>query len=297
MRRIVGLFALFVSIMLVVPCFGTPVPPYPKMGLVGCWSFDEGSGVTAVDSSGIGNHGLIVNATYTGDDIPPQSQSGYSLIFNNTQSGNAYSYVTVPDNSSLRPNSGLTLAAWVKTNAVQQRACIIIGKQYGSIDWRDSYNLWYEWGLLNFYVKSQTSENRIFVAQPPTNEWHHVVGTYDGSFMRLYVDGVEQVNGTLTGSIDYTDNPVSIGADSDRADHTLEQGWNGLIDEVLIYNRSLTQAEILQIIPEFPSVLMLPLFMSATIIGVIAYTWRRRKQANSPFFRLSKSRHAFLEGK
>jgi len=101
--------------------------------------------------------------------------------------------------------------------------------------------------------------------------------------MRLYVDGVERVNGTFTGSIVYDSNPLSIGADSDRPDHTLEQGWDGYIDEVLIYNRSLTQAEIMQIIPEFPSVLMLPLFMSATIIGVIAYTWRRRKQANLSF--------------
>ena len=280
MRKIVTLTAVFVAIMMVVPCFAV-LPPVTD-GLVGCWDFDEGSGVTAIDSSGIGNHGLIVNATYTGDDIPPQSQSGYSLIFNNTQSGNAYSYVTVPDNSSLRPSSGLTLAAWIKTDITEQRSCVIISKQYGS-SYRDSFALLYGGGSVSFVLDSGADYRGISTAKPSVDEWHYIVGTYNGSSMRLYVDGVERVHDTFTGAIAYDDNPVLIGAACDNANHTPDAGWNGTIDDVMIYNRSLTQAEILQIIPEFPSVLMLPLFMSATIIGVIAYTWRRRKQANSPF--------------
>ncbi len=89
MRRLVILFAMGVLMVLLAPCFVSALPGVTE-GLLGCWNFNEGSGVTAVDSSGNENHGLIVNATYTGDDIPPQVLSGYSLRFNST-AGNAYS--------------------------------------------------------------------------------------------------------------------------------------------------------------------------------------------------------------
>jgi len=274
MRKIAFLFAVSVSIMLAVPCFAYSLPPVTD-GLVGCWEFDEGSGVTAVDSSGIGNHGLIVNATYS-DDIPPQTLSNYSLRFNSTW-GNAYSYVTIPDNSSLRPSSGLTLAAWVKAGTYEGRMRTIISKQIGS-GGGDSFVLWYhDDGNLWFDVGGV---GHIMTGQPPANEWHQIVATYNGTLMQLYVDGVEKVSSAATGSIPYDNNTVLIGADSNQADHTPDAGWNGTIDDVLIYNRALSQAEIAQIIPEFPSVLTLSLFMSATIIGVIVYTRRHRKQVN-----------------
>jgi hypothetical protein len=278
MRKIAGLFAVFVSIMLVAPCFAYSLPPVTD-GLVGCWKFDEGSGVTAIDSSGSFNDGLMVNTTYSAD-TPPQSLSTFALRFNNTYSGNAYSYVTIPDSLSLRPSSGLTLAAWVKTDTNEGRLRVIISKQYGSSN-HDSFVLWcHDDGRLWFSLEGV---GVIQSGQPPLNEWHHIVATYNGSFMRLYMDGVEQSSGAATGSILYDNNTVLIGADSNQADHTPDEGWSGAIDEVLIYNRALNETEIAQIIPEFPSVLTLSLFMSATIVGVIVYTRRRRKQANFSF--------------
>jgi hypothetical protein len=277
MRKIAFLFTVFASTMLVVTCIAYSAPSVTD-GLVGCWKFDEGSGVTAVDSSGNGNNGLIVNATYS-NDIPSQALSNYSLIFNST-GGNAYSYVAIPDNSSLRPSSGLTLAAWVKAGTYEGRMRTVVSKQYGDST-ADSFVLWYhDDGNLWFDVGGV---GPILIVQPPADEWHHIVATYNGSFMRLYVDGVEKVNSTATGSIPYDANPVLIGADSNQADHTPDAGWNGTIDDVLIYNRALNETEIAQIIPEFPSALTLALFMSTTIIGVIVYSTRRRKQANLSF--------------
>ncbi len=276
--RIVSCLIVFVSIVLAVPCFAAL--PSVTDGLVGCWDFDQGSLVTAMDMSGNGNDGIMVNTTYS--DPPPGSLSTASLSFNTNQTGYAYSYVTILDSPSLRPNSSLTLAAWVKTDAEQQRSCCIVTKRYGS-SYRNSFGLWYQYGDLRFVLEDGVTHPYISIAQPPANEWHHIVATYNGSLMRLYVDGLERVNKTFSGTILYDDNPVLIGADCDNADHIPDAGWNGLIDEVLIYNRSLSQAEIAQIIPEFPSVLMLPLFMSATIIGVITYRWRRRKQIHLPF--------------
>jgi hypothetical protein len=281
MRRIVSLFTVLAAITLAVPCFAAL--PSVTDGLVGCWDFDEGSMVTAMDMSGNGNDGMMVNTTYSD---PPESISTASLYFNGTQAGYAYSYVTIPDSPSLRPNSSLTLAAWVKTDTNETGSCPIIAKQYGS-SWHNSFGLWYQYGTLRFAIEDgivNPLTSVISTAQPPANEWHHIVATYDGSFIRLYVDGVERVNRTFTESILYDGNLVLIGADCDNTDHIPDYGWHGNIDEVLIYSRALNQTEISQIIvPEFPSVLLLPLFMSATIIGVIVHTRRHRKQANLSF--------------
>jgi hypothetical protein len=277
MRKIAVLFAVLVSILLVIPSLAYSQPSVTE-GLVGCWNFEEGSGVTAIDSSGNGNNGLIVNATYS-TDTPSQSLSTFSLNFNNTEAGYAYSYVTIPDSPSLRPNSSLTLAAWVKAGTFQARMRHIISKQLDS--WGgDSFVLWYMGdGNIWFDVGGV---GHIITAEPTANEWHHIGATYDGSFMRLYVDGVEKVNSTKSGSIPYDDSPVLIGADDNDADNIPDEGWNGTIDEVLIYNRALNQTEIAQIIvPEFPSVLTLSLFMLTTMVGVIAYTRRHRKQART----------------
>jgi hypothetical protein len=277
MRKIAGLFAVAISVMLLSSCSAYS-PSSVADGLVGCWNFEEGSGVTAVDSSGNGNNGLIVNATMSAD-IPPQALSNYSLLFNSTW-GNAYSYVTIPDNSSLRPSSGLTLAAWVKAGTYEGRMRTIISKQYGNST-ADSFVLWYhDDGNLWFDVGGV---GHIQIVQPPANEWHHVVATYNGTFMRLHVDGVERASNAATGSIPYDGDPVLIGADSNQVDHTPDAGWNGTIDDVLIYNRALNQTEITQIIPEFPSVLPLSLFMLTAIVGVIVYMRRHRKQAIPSF--------------
>jgi hypothetical protein len=281
MRKIAGLFAVFISLMLVAPCFAYALPPVTN-GLVGCWKFDEGSGVTAVDSSSNGNNGVIVNQTYSTDTIS-QSLSSFSLRFNTTQEGYAYSYVTIPDSPSLRPSSGLTLAAWVKTDTYHYSVRHIISKQYGD-GASDSYMLYYYSGNLVFVFQSGVGGVwSIQTGTPTDNVWHHIVATYDMSSMRLYVDGVEKTSMATTESILYDNKPVLIGADCNNAEHISDEGWDGFIDEVLIYNRALSQAEIMQVMPEFPSVLTLSLFMSATIIVVIVYTKRIRKQANLSF--------------
>ncbi len=74
--------------------------------------------------------------------------------------------------------------------------------------------------------------------------WHHVAGTYDGAFVRLYVDGVEQGAGTATsGSIKYglspTDN-LTLG----RFNGSCTISYAGLLDEIEIFNRALSATEI-----------------------------------------------------
>ena len=77
------------------------------------------------------------------------------------------------------------------------------------------------------------------------NEWHHVVGTYDGANNRLYVDGVEDTGspGVHSGKIDINGEPVYIGENGQR----MGREWNGLIDDVRIYSYALTEAEVKEV--------------------------------------------------
>ena len=74
------------------------------------------------------------------------------------------------------------------------------------------------------------------------NEWHHLVGTYDGSAIRLYVDGEEDPASPVayTGPIHADDFPVWIGANAERPG----RGFIGRIDDVQIYCRPLEAAEV-----------------------------------------------------
>jgi len=71
-------------------------------------------------------------------------------------------------------------------------------------------------------------------------KWHHVVATYDGTRMSLYIDGELLASESATGNISVNDEPVYIGADPEKPGRE----WNGLIDDVRIYSYALSEAEI-----------------------------------------------------
>ena len=73
----------------------------------------------------------------------------------------------------------------------------------------------------------------------PPNVWSHLAATYDGTAVRLYVNGVQVASRAQTGSIATSTNPLSIGGDPIHG-----QGFVGRIDEVRVYNRALTTGEI-----------------------------------------------------
>lgn len=113
--------------------------------------------------------------------------------------------------------------------------------------------------------------------------WSYVTATYNATTgdVKLYVDGTEV--STTRNTLRVPNPNPSYNMHIGVTGGPLTMYFKGSIDEVRVYNRTLTPAEITQIIPEFPSVLPLALFTSATIIGVIVYTSRRRKQTISTF--------------
>src|SRR5262249_14256211 len=80
----------------------------------------------------------------------------------------------------------------------------------------------------------------------PLNEFTHVAGTYDGTTMRLYVNGVLDSSATTTlGPLQITSTPLIIG--SSQRNGVEQTFFQGLVDEVEIFNRALTPDEILAI--------------------------------------------------
>ena len=88
-------------------------------------------------------------------------------------------------------------------------------------------------------------EGDIYSGTPDDNRWIHLAGTYDGAVMRLYVDGTEIATAAITGRIRVDDNPVTIGGEENGPDPQVVDGeFEGLVDEVRIYNRVLEPADI-----------------------------------------------------
>ncbi len=73
----------------------------------------------------------------------------------------------------------------------------------------------------------------------PVNAWTHVALTYDGTIVRLYVNGTQVATRNQTGAIQTSSNPLWIGGNQPYGEF-----FNGLIDEVRVYNRALDQGEI-----------------------------------------------------
>jgi chitodextrinase len=196
-------------------------------GLVAAFSFNEGPGTTVVDSSGNGNNGTIANATWS-----TSGKYASALVFNGTNA-----LVTVPDAASLHLTTSMTLEAWVNPSAVNSV-------------WRDVI---YK-GNDNYYLEGSSgggpspavggtfggaNANVYGSAALALNTWAHLAATYDGTTLRLYVNGTQVSSVPRTGSIATSSNPLQIGGDG-----IYGQYFNGLIDEVRVYNVALTQAQI-----------------------------------------------------
>ena len=193
-------------------------------GLVAAYGFNEGTGSTVADASGNGNNGTVSGATWTAS-----GKYGGALVFNG-----ASAFVTINDAASLHLTTAMTLEAWVNPSTVDHA-------------WRDVI---YK-GNDNYYLEG-TSPNSSRPAMGGTyggnlygtaaltaNTWTHLAATYDGTTMRLYVNGAQVTSQPQTGSIATSGNPLQIGGDS-----IYGQYFAGMIDEVRVYNQALTAAEI-----------------------------------------------------
>jgi len=205
-----------------------------SVGLVSYWPFDEGSGPTAFDAVN-GNDGTINGATY----VP--GKFGKALNF--AASGDL---VTVGNDALLRP-AKVTVSDWVRNVGAPTSYDYILAK---TLDGGKASYAFYTGGSggLFFYVSGST----YYLSHDAGSGiwdggWHHIAGTYDGSSVRLFVDGSEIgtakpgplaiVYGTTVFNGD-----LSIGSYGNQSPALFD--WRGEIDEVGIWNRALSAAEV-----------------------------------------------------
>ena len=215
----VTLFILFVLTL----CFG--VSTGYAGSLVGYWSFDNIQGMVVPDLSGTGNDGII-----NGDPLLIDGPFGTAL-----QLDGINDYVDCGNADSLNITDKLTISAWVKTVDAGDPAGGEMGGQNHYVSKHNSYQFKHRTNLLIFAIWDNGSPyaTRISIDNSFNDEWHHVVGTYDGSVLKTYVDGELEGEASHAGHIDLIDLNVNIGKNPNQND----QNFVGGIDEVLIYNR------------------------------------------------------------
>ncbi len=214
-----------------------------KNGLVGYWSMDEGSMTRAGDGSEQGNHGTL-NGGVSWVDGKVGSKS---LQFDGVDDS-----VSIPNSASLNPTY-ISVSAWIKTSTtgVMQQ---IVAKDQARSDYAITNRVWQfrvnTSNKLEFIpFNATTNANVVGNTTVTDGRWHHVMGTWDGSFVNLYVDGVSDVAPTaFSGSLRTGQtNPVYIGCDDLDNAGAQKDFFTGSIDEVRIYNYALAQAEITKI--------------------------------------------------
>jgi hypothetical protein len=221
-----GLLALCVLISLVIGIgFAQQVPSsLQDKGLVAYWSFDEGEGDIAFDETNNGNDAVLYGPEWA------EGKRGFALRFDGVDDT-----VAIPHSASLMPTDAITLAAWVKIEGPAQEHYGIIGKSGYSSGYRLLIH-----GTTKKVLFQLTGEKGYSVWSStaiPDDQWHFIVATYDGSKMKLYIDGIKDPSEKeRKGPLDVNTNSVLIGKP--------QYAFNGLIDEVRIYSRALSEEEI-----------------------------------------------------
>jgi len=196
--------------------------------LVGWWRMDDtnGSSNSVLDISGYGNNG-----TAQGD----ASQTNAGKLGKGFEFDGEGDYVDLGEPTSLDIDfSQITLSAWIRADGSV--------KDYGIVG---KSTIWY----LSFtssddvrlrHVNVGDGLTGIDIGDPIDTSWHHVVGTYNGTNTSIYFDGVYKGGGAATGTLGTSTSDVAIG------DLRVGYGYyfNGSIDDVMIFNRSLSAEEI-----------------------------------------------------
>jgi hypothetical protein len=196
-------------------------------GLVAAYGFEEGSGATVTDQSGNGNTGTISGATWT-----TAGRFGNALSFDGVND-----WVTVNDAPSLDLTTGMTLEAWLYPTAGGGWRTAVMKEQSGhlayALDASSSTN------QPRGEVFTTSDFGAVGPAALPLNTWTHLATTYDGATLRLYVNSALVSSTAVSGTIVTSGQPLRIGGNAVWGEY-----FAGLIDEIRIYNRALSQAEI-----------------------------------------------------
>lgn len=270
MKVTLKLALLFAVIALLVPA--------AQAELIGHWTFDEGSGSTALDSSGHDYDGAITGATYVAGKV-----GNYALNFTNPDGG---SYVSVAHNNAISlAGTDYTIAFWCQRGVLDTTLAILGTTNPGELDGYSVYfhssnnsGVYLDHG--NGSVNALGGIDSSFaIIDPPT--WNHIAEVYSSADQKRYL----YVNGNQIASTDATTAMTDSGYDLWFGGI---QSWGqgggdghrfiGSLDDIQIYNQALSKTQVGTVmgggtIPE-PSTIVL---LSMGLLSLLCYAWRKRK--------------------
>ncbi len=212
--------------------------PVNDTGLVGWWKMDEGSGTTTADSSGNGNTGTLFNSPVW--TSASSCKVGRCLTFDGSSNYVDVGYGT----STLNPTNAVTMSMWINLpgNGINGGDYIVSkrgGPTGGYFMTANVPNAVY------FYVDDATTHYAINSGtQPfPASSWYHLVGVYDSSLvatdrLKLYMNGAFISKGNGPVAMQVSNSNLRIGSNMGN------YFTPGKIDDVRIYNRALSPAEV-----------------------------------------------------
>lgn len=222
-------------------------------GLVGAWTFDEGTGEMAFDTANYGNDGVLV---YTDKPGPTWTDGKFAsgLEFDGEDD-----QVTIAGSASLEnvTDQGHTFSAWVKPDSVPPNSTPNDASY--SILVREYTGLYYDHNrrFKAVILSSDGAETEVSSDVVEPGAWHHLVMAVDDANknLHLYIDGQEAISSPITFSgtlADHEDEPYYIGT-SDPLTERYELRFSGVIDEPRIFDRALNQLEIASLYAWSPS--------------------------------------------
>lgn len=191
------------------------------------------SGVTWRDISGNRNDGTLTNGpTFN-------SANGGSIVFDgvddNVQLGNASKFIG-------GSQSSITINVWLKTNVVETYKKIFFTGTAGT---QAISGIYFSIGPSPYQtyigiITTNGTQSAIYATSISTTQYSNLCGTYDGSNIRLYLNGIQVAIQAQTGNIINTGIARISGYDNNS------ETWNGNLSSVQIYNRALSAQEVLQ---------------------------------------------------
>jgi len=189
------------------------------------WKLDESSGSSASDSSGGNNVGTVSNASWDDDGGVLDG----ALLFDGAGDSVSISSVDALEGRSV------TVSAWIRSDVNDTSCTVFCQSDFVSQNYY-GYELYMENnGALVFAVDNALAESGSI----EENEWYHVAGTYNGLKLKIYVNGQFEADANHPGTSG-VDTDAYIGASWDGTSGY----FDGLIDDVRVYNYALTASEV-----------------------------------------------------
>ncbi|MFL5868821.1 MAG: LamG-like jellyroll fold domain-containing protein, partial [Thermoleophilaceae bacterium] len=216
-------------------------PPPPPTGYaaavtadnpVSYWRLGETSGSSALDQQSK-NPGTYLNSPTLGaPSLLGSDTTNKAVTFDGTND-----QVRIANSTSLQLSSPITLEAWIKPTSLPAA-----GSFASVVTKAETYSIQFNGPRLEFTIMQFGVRKRLQAASGAivAGQTYHVVGTYDGTTQRLYINGAQVASAALTGGATSSTNPVVIGSWDGS-----QEFFQGTIDEVAVYGTSLSAARAL----------------------------------------------------